>query len=237
MSSSIATTTATADLLAINRELTGASTGYMTELRDAWEELLSEAHQVSSDVVELSALSGAELGPLTVFLERCPDAIASFQHVSVHGPSKGWARSIKDLVGVLIALPAAVAGVVMHPDSMGDIASFAPLGERLWLENMDTRKGDGRTVDELFRCFAAVKNARFCFDIAHARLHDPSMELAHALLDTFGERLAEVHLSSIEQDGTHIPLLDEDLERFAPVLVRCTGVPWILEAPLPKTWL
>jgi hypothetical protein len=151
----------------------------------------------------------------------------------VHGPSKGWAGTPAALADALASLPAQVEGIVMHPETLGDPAAFAALGGRLWLENMDTRKPDARTPDELARFFHALPAARFCFDVAHAQLHDPTMALAHELLDAFGDRLVEVHLSSITTDGTHVPLRPRDAEAFAPVLERCIGVPWVLEAPLP----
>ena len=56
------------------------------------------------------------------------------------------------------------------------------------------------------------------------------MALAHELLDRFGARLRQVHVSSLV-DGSHAPLTAEDVERFRPVLRRCVDVPWILEAP------
>lgn len=195
--------------------------------------MVAGAQRVSSDVVELSALSGAELPGLCEFLESGAMHDAPFRHVSVHGPSKGWRRPVGHLVETLLGLPAAVAGVVMHPDSMGPPELYAVMGRRLWLENMDTRKNEARTVAELERFFDALPEAGFCFDIAHAWLHDPTMELAHSLMDAFGDRLTEVHLSSIESNGQHVPLRAADVERFLPVLERCTGVPWVLEAPPP----
>jgi Xylose isomerase-like TIM barrel len=219
------------ELLASNAGRVGASTGYMTGARGDWPRLLAAAEALSHDVVELSALSADELPGLRAFL--VDGEPLGFAHVSVHGPSKGWAGTPAELAAELAALPAQVEGIVMHPETLGDRAPFVALGARLWLENMDTRKADGRTPDELARFFDALPDARFCFDVAHAWLHDPTMALAHALLDAFGDRLAEVHVSSIEESGEHVPLRPQDAETFAPVLARCLGIPWVLEAPLP----
>jgi hypothetical protein len=219
------------ELLASNPGRVGASTGYMTGARGDWPRLLAAAEALSRDVVELSALSARELPGLLAFLREGEPL--PFGHVSVHGPSKGWDGAPAQLAAQLAQLPEQVAGIVMHPETLGVPERFAALGERLWLENMDTRKPDARTPDELARFFALLPRARFCFDVAHAQLHDPAMGLAHALLDAFGDRLAEVHVSSIEPGGTHVPLRPHDAEAFAPVLERCVGVPWILEAPLP----
>ena len=218
-------------LLARNPAGVGASTGFMSSLWGNWEAMIAEARAVSPRAVELSALSGWELPELLVFLTTA-DAPLDFAAVSVHGPAKGWDLGPEALAGVLAELPHEVAGVVMHPETLADCDAYSSLGARLWLENMDTRKLDARTVPELERYFRLLPDARFCFDIAHAWLHDPSMKLAHDLLDAFGDRLAEVHLSSIEPSGRHVPLTVRDAEVFGPVLDRCLGVPWILEAPL-----
>jgi len=218
-------------LLAANAGMIGVSTGYMVGARGDWPRLAAAAEVLSDDVVELSALSAGELPALIAFLADAPEL--PFAHVSVHGPSKGLRQSPAALVEALHALPDAVDGVVMHPETLGDVAAFAPLGAKLRLENMDPRKPDARTAAELARYFEALPQARFCFDVAHAQLHDPTMALAHELLDAFADRLVEVHLSSIEPGGHHIPLRVEDAESFLPVLERCIGVPWVLEAPLP----
>jgi hypothetical protein len=221
--------TAIGELLELNAGLVGPSTGYMAGARGDWPRLVAAAEICSLDVVELSALSAHELPSLLRFLAEA-DTLP-FGHISVHGPSKGWEGTPAALVAALSAIPAQVDGIVMHPETLGDAAAFADLGGRLRLENMDTRKHDARTVAELARYFGALPSARFCFDVAHAQLHDPGMGLAHELLDAFADRLAEVHISSIERDGEHVPLRAADAEAFLPVLERCVGVPWVLEAP------
>jgi hypothetical protein len=220
------------ELLACNAGMIGVSTGYMVGARGDWPRLAAAAEVLSDDVVELSALSARELPGLVSFLDDVPEL--PFRHVSVHGPSKGWEGSPEALVATLAELPDCVEGVVMHPETFGDVGPFAALGARLRLENMDTRKPDARTAAELARYFDALPAARFCFDVAHAQLADPTMALAHELLDAFADRLVEVHLSSIEPSGAHVPLRIEDAEAFLPVLERCAGVPWVLEAPLPR---
>lgn len=220
------------ELLGTNGGLVGASTGYMVGARGDWPRLIAAAETCSLDVVELSAMSARELPGLSRFLAEEARELP-FAHVSVHGPSKGWSGTPSALAAMLMALPEQIDGIVMHPETLGDPTAFAGLGERLRLENMDTRKPDARTTGELARYFEALPAARFCFDVAHAQLHDPSMGLAHELLDAFGDRLVEVHLSSIEPSGEHVPLRTQDAEAFAPVLERCVGVPWVLEAALP----
>jgi hypothetical protein len=221
--------TAIGELLELNTGLVGPSTGYMIGARGDWPRLMAAAETCSLDVVELSALSAGELPSLLRFLADAGSL--PFGHISVHGPSKGWDGTPAALATALGSIPAYVDGIVLHPETLGDVTAFADLGGRLRLENMDTRKDDARTVSELARFFDALPSARFCFDVAHAQLHDLGMGLAHELLDAFADRLAEVHLSSIQPDGEHVPLRSADAEAFLPVLERCVGVPWVLEAP------
>lgn len=222
---------AVGELLELNAGLVGPSTGYMVGARGDWPRLVAAAERCTLDVVELSALSAAELPGLLRFLDEAALAGLPFGHVSVHGPSKGWDGTPAALAAALGAIPRLVEGIVLHPETLGDAAPFASLGTRLRLENMDARKDDARTAAELARYFEALPDARFCFDVAHAQLNDPGLGLAHELLDAFGGRLAEVHVSSIEPGGDHVPLRAADAEAFLPVLERCVGVPWVLEAP------
>jgi hypothetical protein len=225
-------TEAAHQLLALSHTGIGASTGFMEAARGQWTELLRLAGEISVAAVELSALDATELPGLAAFLEDHPTL--DFHYVSVHGPAKGWLGDSCMLAEHLARdLPSYVGGVVMHPETLDDPTCFQELGSRLLLENMDPLKHDARTPAELARYFDELPDAGFCFDVAHAYLNDPSMTLAHELLDAFGSQLREVHLSSILDDGTHVPLRTEDVLLFWPVLERCRHVPWILEADLP----
>ena len=135
------------------------------------------------------------------------------------------------LVSELAAIAPYARGIVMHPDTIDRFETFRALGSKLVLENMDSRKPDGRTSDELDRAFAELPEAGFCFDIAHAWSIDSSMGVAQGLLDRFGGRLRHVHLSSLSEDLHHVSLRREDEELFGPTLERCVDVPWIFEAP------
>lgn len=139
-----------------------------------------------------------------------------------------------ELVACLAGLPAFVSAVVLHPDQMEDIAMYAPLGSRLLIENMDSRKAAGKDGDELERIFEILPTAGFCFDIAHAWTVDPTMRVGEELLDRFATRLRHVHLSSMSPGLSHIPLEKEQERLFEPLLSRCRDVPWILEAEPPE---
>jgi len=210
----------------------GASTGVLGRGSD-WPRLVRAACAVSTHAVELAAHDAPELGGLVAYLRGRPRL--PFRHVSVHTPVKGALGSDAERVAALLELPPDVRTLVAHPDLVEDPAPYRALGRRAIFENMDARKAGGRTADELAPLFAALPEAGFCLDIAHAHTIDPTMDVAAELLDRFRGRLREVHLSSI-RDGSHTALTPEDEARFAPLLARCRDVPWILEAAPPARW-
>jgi sugar phosphate isomerase/epimerase len=200
----------------------------MLEERGDWTALVSRAVLASSVAVELAALSEHELPSLLDYLSSGPSL--PFFYVSVHGPSKDRELPEPELAARLASLPGWVDAIVMHPETIEDPAAYRPLGRRLVLENMDERKGGGRTLDELMPVFESLPEAGFCFDVAHAKSVDPSLAEGGRMLDALGARLRHLHVSSLDAAGHHVPLDADDEELFRPLLRRCRDVPWILEA-------
>lgn len=207
----------------------GASTGYMADQRGNWLRQIEMAWEVSPFAIELSALSEPELPSLAEFLGV--GRSLPFRYISIHGPSKNLQGDEEKLVAELADLARYANAVVMHPDTIANPALFRVLGQKLLLENMDARKGSGRSRQELEPLFDELPNAGFCFDVPHAWSVDPTMGMAGELLDGFGHRLRHVHLSSLSEDLHHVPLTVEDESLFRPTLERCLDVPWIFEAP------
>jgi hypothetical protein len=193
--------------------------------------LVRQACAVSSFATELAALSEPELPALATFLVGNPGL--PFRYLSVHAPSKARRLPEDELVARLAELPA--DAIVVHPDTIEEPAHYRRLGVRLVLENMDSRKRTGRTAAELAPYFEALPAAGLCFDIAHAHDVDDTLCDAQELLDRFAPRLRHAHVSSLDDDGHHVPLRLSDEAAFAPLLGRCRDVPWILEAPLTGT--
>ncbi len=180
-------------------------------------------------VVELSALRLQELEPLVAAIPSLK--LEDFSFVSIHAPSKFGPESEQWVVDQLV-LPAARAyPVIVHPDVIFDQRKWSILGDRLVLENMDKRKPVGRTVQELAGIFRALPSARFCFDIGHARQVDPSMTEATLLLDAFGDRLTEVHMSEVNTASRHDPISPNAVMAFSSLAAAVPqDVPIILEA-------
>jgi hypothetical protein len=205
----------------------GASTGWLRDRGD-WAAQARAAAAVSPFAAELAALALPEFDALEAWLHTLPPL--PFRYLSVHAPVKELDADEPGLVARLAALPAIVRSIVVHPDVLRDPAAYARVGSRLVIENMDDRKAMGQTVADLEPLFALLPEAGLCLDVAHVTAVDPTMELAHELLDRFGSRLRQLHVSSLVA-GEHVPLTGQDAERFRPVLRRCVDVPWLLEAP------
>lgn len=206
----------------------GWSTGFLTEERGRWPALARRAAEHSTLAAELSALSEPELPGLVDYLSS--DDALPFLFLSIHGPSKKRELPESELVDILADLRMKADVVVLHPDAMHDVSQYRRLGTFLAVENMDSRKDLGQTVEQLEPIMAELPDARLCFDVAHAKDIDPSMHEGMRILDRWRDRLSHVHVSSLDSSCHHIPLTPEDKRLFAPLLDRCRDVPWILEA-------
>lgn len=204
----------------------------MYSFRSNWDRQVAQAELVSEDVAELSALSEPEMDSLLDFLRE--RSKLPFYYLSVHGPSKDLSRTESELVDALVEIAQFVDSIVMHPDTIENFSLFRKLGSKLVIENMDSRKSWGRTVSELEEAFEQLPEAGFCFDIAHAWSVDSSMHEGERMIESFGERLRQVHVSSLSADLRHESLTDFQASLFSPLLRDCRNVPWVLEAPMPE---
>jgi hypothetical protein len=211
------------------RALQPTAVGVATEVFEdgGWPALVGRATSWSHEALELSALAAAALESAAAYLLRSRPAV---RRLSLHAPLELPDDGERELAAVVGTIAPRLAAVVVHPHILEEPARLAPLGELLALENMDARKPGGHDVDELEPYFAELPEARFCLDVAHVKTVDPSMELGHVLVDAFGGRLCEVHISGIDDECGHLAFTLADVELYEPVLRRCRHVPWILEA-------
>lgn len=163
--------------------------------------------------VELSALRVAEL-PALVDTVPVLD-LHRYGYVSVHAPSRFSAADEKSVVRAMRGFAERGWPIILHPDTVHDWSAWSEFGPLLLIENMDKRKPIGRTATELAQVFARLPAARLCFDIAHARQFDGSMTEAYRILRSFGDRVAEVHISEVSSSSTH-----ERISRYAASAFR-----------------
>ncbi len=208
----------------------GFSTGALA--RGDFRQGLELIRELSLPAVELSALRLPEL-PLLLDAFRELD-LSDYAFVSLHFPSEypagREAAFVESLRHKVPGVP-----VVVHPDAVSDFAPWRGLGASVLVENMDRRKVQGRTVSELEEVFERLPEARLCFDVAHARQVDSSLTEAFLILERFGERLAQVHLSEVSTSGRHGRLSRTAILAFrelAPYIPP--DVPVILESPVSE---
>ena len=179
--------------------------------------------------VELSALRAIELPVLLEALPlRLDELRRRFEYVSFHAPTDF--ENERALVLQLKTVADLGMNIIVHPDTIHEMVIWQELGERLCLENMDSRKPVGRTADELGRIYDQLPEAKLCFDIAHARQFDSSMAEALRILDDFRERLVQVHLSEVNSRGKHFAMSFAAKRAYEPFAEIISKVPVILES-------
>lgn len=162
------------------------------------------ANQSGIDSIELSALRIHEVEPLVQAIPTMD--LSRYSYVSFHAPSSFAAREEANLVEMLERLVPKDWLIVLHPDTIHDASLWRALGARVAIENMDRRKSTGRTAQELRSNFDLLPDARFCFDIGHARQCDTSMAESYRILEGYGSRLAQLHVSEVNSASQHDPI-------------------------------
>lgn len=150
--------------------------------------------------VELSALRIGEMEPL---IDALPTFnLTQYRYISFHAPSSFTEQEEPLLIKLLQRLPE-YWPIVVHPDAIHDVSSWRSLASRLAIENMDKRKGIGRSAAELIGFFELLPGARMCLDLGHARQVDSSMVGAYQLLKAFGDRIVQLHVSEVDTFNQH----------------------------------
>jgi len=184
-------------------------------------------------VVELSALRQRELEPLVSALNTLN--LSRFSYISFHAPSQLEQGTEPNVVALLSEVTQRGWPIIVHPDVIRDFRLWENFHELLLIENMDKRKAVGRTASELAFFFKRLPEASLCLDLGHARQVDPTMSDATLILERFGNRLRQVHISSVNSSSTHDPLTAGALMAFGRVShLIPNDVPIVLESPVTK---
>jgi hypothetical protein len=186
------------------------------------------------EAIELSALRKYELTPLVQALDRID--VSGYSYVSVHAPSRFEPSEEQGIVDQLKQLVPYRWPIVLHPDAIHSFDRWVEFGDLLCIENMDKRKGTGRTLEELEMIFERLPDARFCFDIAHAKQVDSSMMEAYRILKTFGTRIRQVHISEVNTSSKHGRISAGAIRAFKEVSFLIPAeAPAILETPVAES--
>ncbi len=175
------------------------------------------------EAVELSALRSHEFVEL---MQKLPTLnLAPFGYVSLHAP-----KEIDE--GVISALARVNLPVVVHADLVtpGKILSLAGLGDRLLIENTDSRCTTGKHPEELSLLMRELPAARLCLDVGHAT------QLGIPLEDFLTLRIGQYHVSCVDERCKHQELSDEMLGMLRKFYTVAPRAPVILETPTEE-WL
>lgn len=207
----------------------GLSTGALA--KGNFRAALLMLQQIETTVVELSALRQAELPGLLDTLDQLD--LSQFTYVSVHAPSSIQSGTEEEFTNQLARLKKTDWPIVVHPDTIQNFDLWSQFGKQLCIENNDLRKPTGRTVSELDQMFSALPEATFCCDLGHARQVDPTMTEATRLLNVFGGRLQQLHLSEVNTKGRHERISLASVKAFAKIYHLIPDhVPVVLETPI-----
>lgn len=179
--------------------------------------------------VELSALRDHELPHLMQRLSGLD--LGRFEYVSIHAPSRLVQMTEAEVAGWLLPCVERGWSVVIHPNVIGDAACWEPFGKLLCIENMDKRT-EGRTARELAPVFQRLPRASLCLDLGHARQIDPSLAVARGLLDAYGARLRQIHLSEVDTQCRHAPLSMGAVFALRALAGEIAPVPVIVESQI-----
>ena len=209
----------------------GFSTGALA-LGD-FERGLSMLASKHAEAVELSALRSVELSPLLdAVSSRLEELQRRYRYIAFHAPTD--CQDERALVERLKSIAQRGFNIVVHPDAIREVSLWRQLGDRLCIENMDSRKATGRTAKELRGFFENLPQAKLCFDVAHARQVDPTMTEATRILSEFGDRLVQVHLSEVNSKGKHFAMSFTAKRAYEPLADILSSVPVILESPVDE---
>jgi hypothetical protein len=170
----------------------------------------------------------------------------SFPYVSLHAPARNFqydnSPSAKNVYSVIDDWinKLNIKTVVIHPDK---ITYPEILLSKAWpyaLENMDSTKKDGRTIDQISKWFERISNANMVLDLNHIFTNDETMNITEKFTGKFKDKITEIHISGyLNTEMNHEPLTLSDCQHLRNYIFDKT-LPVIMEVSvdnLPKPLL
>src|SRR3989339_861897 len=76
-----------------------------------------------------------------------------------------------------------------------DLLNFQDFNIPMAIENLDNNKRAFKAVADIGKIFKLLPKCRFVLDVNHCKANDPSMGLAQDFIDSFKDRIVEIHVS------------------------------------------
>jgi len=193
-------------------------------------ELIEHVKGLDIDGIELD-YSGKEPSSLKLTSEQ-EEYLKSLKYVSIHVTAeslKGCSeediiRRLDYVVG--IAKKTNASDIVIHPEALPSPDILSKYDVKFLTENLDRNTGYG--LEKLKKVFEDYPDLGLCLDVCHSFTWDG--EETKKLVDEFKDKISQVHLSALEGDKQHRPLLNSSsdmIESIEPI--KSLDVPIVIE--------
>jgi hypothetical protein len=224
-----------ADLVQCSVRKIGFSHGVLFKLHDVYtEKNILTLKGCGSNAIEVNCHKTDSV----MFLDKILSYVKQFEHVSLHAPCHfryGSNNETRELLKKLEDFYFKVKSslVVVHPDLVDDWSVFDHSAMTWAIENMDNRKPNFKDFIDLRMFFDRHPEWSLVLDLGHCYSNDKSMLSAQDMIELFGGRIKEIHLSGYEV--FHEPLYRMD--NPAKIINYCKklDVPIIIESVFEKS--
>lgn len=211
----------------------GFSHGVLFKLLDVnKQENIKLLEECGSNAIEINCHRDNEVFSLNSLLPY----VKNFEYKSLHAPvnirygnddkTRILLRGLEDFY-----YKCGAELIVIHPDLVDNWSVFNEFNMKLAVENMDDRKKNFKNLNDLKNFFDKHPNWFLVLDVGHANSNDKTMILAKELIESFNERIVEIHLSGYEKfhDPLHrtrqIEIIDYCKKLSTPIIIESVFEP------------
>jgi len=211
--------------------------GFSTGCFYKWSDKLSDQIRIIEKYTDANAIEICLFTDFDKkeFSDKLISSLKKFEYISIHSPNlKGLNQDkIEKILEKISWLKNKTHAqhIVVHPNEVNDFEIFEKYKLDPLYENMDLAKDSFRTAKD----FEKINDKNFIFDVCHAYENDKSFELAKNLLDFFGQKIKEIHLSGNNKKQRHVPVVyADDKEKIMNILKPYKDIPIICEGSFEK---
>jgi hypothetical protein len=184
------------------------------------------------NAIELSALRTSELKTLVESFDNLD--LSMYEYISFHAPKDFSKENEKEIVLLLDKIADKNINIIIHPYAIFDFDNWSHFKDLICVENMD-KSSFGKYFEDLCYIFNKLKNASFCFDFGHAYQIDPTLSEAKRMLNSFKDRLKQIHMSYISSNNNHYEMNFYSCNALKSINKLIPNVPIILETPIKES--
>jgi len=209
----------------MEKKIIGFGTGFLYKTHSRISaETVKLCKEIGCNAIELNPHDDAEFFLLDKLKKK---DLAGFDFISLHAPEK-LEKAILDQIQLLHNRFGFDAITIHASDLARHQEILKTYGMPFSIENVDNRKENGRTLEEM-KSIMAGSDYGVVLDINHAYINDPTLQLADSLWEEFKGRISHFHLSGYK--GFHDPLIETHQTEFIN-FVKDKNKPIIIESVL-----